>query len=245
MVRANSLVTFDLVTEGAVYDSFIKLQQPLWLLIDLNTMHQLKRILALAAFCAVSFAGLHAQAFVRPLVGLVEPRDSDASSGTYLGLVSGYYWRGADSSVTKEVSVEFGRAKWDYDTTILSYGVHGEESYVPVVLNLRAHVDIPEELQIPGFRFYIGPSIGTSYAKYEVSIKDSGGSTLFADDDSNWVFTYGASAGFVVPIYKAIDLDIGYRFIHLDGDDVEIAGQNMSISSSSVHVLYMGIGYRF
>lgn len=185
-------------------------------------------------------AGL-AETFVRPIIGIADPSTDGYSSATTGGLCAGYYWHGENASVTKEASLELGYTRWTYRGDLEGYSVRAKEEYLPVLLNLRAHFPMGQNLD--RVRFYFGPSLGLAQARGSAKVKV--GSTTYSGSATDWAFCYGGTAGFVFQLSDKVDLDLGFRLLRLEGSDFDVGGSHFEGEASTTKIWYAGLGYRY
>jgi len=201
-------------------------------------MHPLPRFVA--SWLSLASCAFAAEAFVRPVVSYVKPSGDGYSSSTAIGLAAGVYL-GAQSE--HEINLEFAYTKWDLHE---SYGgplhLEGEEKFLPVLVNYRYYVR-DDTAALKATRFYLGPCVGMTRTKLDFTFTGSG--VRFASNDSDWVFTYGGSTGFVTKLGGRFELDLGYRYLRLDQSDYSAPGTTLKGKNSSAHVFSAGVGFRF
>jgi opacity protein-like surface antigen len=203
----------------------------------MNTTQKVTVLLSVAAAMALANHGLAAEAFIRPTIFYVEPATDGFKSATGYGVAGGVCF---GSGENHEVSIEWDYVKWDFHLTV-SPGVDlasWYEKFMPVMVNYRYYVAGTEELK--NVRFYIGPSAGMTRSEFGGTLSGVGSTS-----DSKWTFSWGGSVGFVVKLAKRVDLDIGYRYIKIQGGTYHFEGLPVRFEDSHANVFYGGIGIRF
>lgn len=198
----------------------------------------LKKAALLIAVATMTLAnhGLAAEAFIRPTISYVEPATDGFKSATGYGVAGGLNF---GSGGNHEVSIEWDYVKWDFHYAVLpGVDLALYEKFMPVMVNYRYYVAGTEELK--NVRFYIGPSAGMTRSEFGGTLSGVGSTS-----DSKWTFSWGGSVGFVVKLAKRVDLDIGYRYIKIQGGTYHFEGLPLRFADSHANVFYGGIGFRF
>ncbi|MBO0903993.1 outer membrane protein [Jiella sonneratiae] len=143
-------------------------------------------------------------------------------------------------------NVSFGAADASLDSKAEAYE-----------LMANAYVDLGT---YAGFTPYLGAGAGAVHVSYETGCRylstscDANFDELKTDEGSDWRFAYSLMAGVSYDVSKNLKLDVGYRFMDVDGGGVtEVIGQNtttgdtMAISGSDDgfkrHTIQAGIRY--
>jgi len=178
----------------------------------------------------------HAEGFIRPSLLYVSPTMSGASTATGFGLAVGGRF---GPQAAHELSFEGSWVKWDESANYAGYAVSGSLKYAPCLLNYRYYFGQAASAT----RFYIGPSAG--FACTTASVSAIGPNVNVAVSDSTSSAAYGASLGLVFKLAQKVDLDLGYRYLFVKGNQVTIAGTTVTLDDAKAHVLYAGVSFRF
>jgi opacity protein-like surface antigen len=181
-----------------------------------------------------------AEYFVRPIVANVDIRTAGYTNATSLGFCAGYFWDGEEPSMRNEISLEYGSATWKFDFYGQGYAIHASEQHQPIFMNFRVHGS--GEWAMKNLRFYLGPCLGWTYSTGRATAT---GSVIGSANISAWNFTYGGSAGFNYRISRLVDVDVGYRYLHIAGGAYTTDGITVTTESAGARILYAGIGFHF
>ena len=198
------------------------------------------KVIALVALLGANFAAATEPAsskpeyFIRPLVAYVKPTDGNSATG--FGFAAGGSF---GSQKEHEVSFELTHAKWDESMTDPTVSVSGSLKYMPYLLSYRYYFG-PEALKA---RFYVGASAGFTSVDVSVQAVDSG--ATFSGSDTAWGSTLAGTIGVKVRLSEKADLDLGYRYQHTSGPTITLAGESIELDDLKVHVVYVGVGFRF
>ena len=183
----------------------------------------------------------HSEMFIRPIVSSVNPSTSGISNATGVGFCTGVYWREKTEDVEKEISFEFLRANWSADASDAGYNGHASATFMPLLLNLRVNVCPDNDLKL--LRLYIGPSFGETRATAKLHITGNGAD--FYASDSDWSFSWGGSAGFLIRVSERVDIDVGYRYLSASESKFSYQGSTFSTGTNKANIYYCGVGVRF
>jgi opacity protein-like surface antigen len=92
---------------------------------------------------------------------------------------------------------------------------------------------------------YIGAGIGGAHIKWDNMVDDAGGLNR---GSSNWRFAYALMAGASYCLTNNIDLDLGYRFTHVEGGKMFELNPNVGPGfdkGMNVHEVRAGLRYNF
>ena len=194
-------------------------------------------ILGLAAMAA-ALPSLQAAgpAFIRPTIAYVAPEADGYDDAGYIGVAAGVT---TGSTRQHEFSGEIGATGWEFDERVAGTRVEATETYVPILANYRYYVQ-PTGSKV---RFFFGPSIGFTAASYEI---EASGSGFFQKDDSAEVFfTFAGNAGVDIQFNEKFSLNVGYRYLDIDGGETELFGETLDLDESKSHVIFAGLNIRF
>ncbi len=191
-------------------------------------------VLALAPFSTAQAAKVGV--VLRPIVGYVSPDADGYDNAGYIGFAGGV---AVGTTRQHEFHVETGVTGWEQKESGYGYYAEGTETYVPVLVGYR-HYTEPLGSKL---RLYVGPSIGLTHVLYEIEARGSG---VFIKDDSNEVlFTAAANIGVEIRFNERMSLDVGYRYLYIDGGDTELLGMNVSFDDARAHIGQVGLNIRF
>ena len=190
--------------------------------------------LALVAVSSLQAAG---NGFVRPTIAFVSPDAEGYDDALYAGADVGAF---LGKNRNHEISGEIGGVAWEYKENFGALRGEGEETYVPFLANYRYYVGTPDVNKV---RFYFGPSLGFTSATYEAKVWGPG--FYRADEASEVLFTFAANVGVEVKINERLSLNIGYRYLHIDGTETELFGSNIDLDDSKAHIGSVGLTVRF
>ena len=110
--------------------------------------------------------------------------------------------------------------------------VDGDFDAIGLLAN--AYVDLGT---IAGFTPYIGAGVGTTYLDY-------GPLSSGFDGEDDWRFTWALMAGASYDISKSLKLDVGYRYLDVDGGNVfSAAGATQEDEGYQKHEIRAGLRY--
>lgn len=203
-------------------------------------MNSVSRVVLAALGAATLATASSAEYFIRPLIAHVDPDQDGYSSATGFGLAGGRYF---GPKLQHELSVDLTFTKWEDSANMGSMGsVSAEEAHMPVLVHYKYHFalsDGPSPL-----RLYVGPGLGMTQTELDLRGTVTGLGT-FADSDSNWNFTWAASVGIIFKLSPKVDLDFGYRYLHVKGSDYNLLGGTFEAEDGKASVFYGGVGFRF
>jgi opacity protein-like surface antigen len=194
-------------------------------------------ILGLAAMAA-ALPSLQAAgpAFIRPTIAYVAPEADGYDDAGYIGVAAGVT---TGSTRQHEFSGEIGATGWEFDERVGNTRLEATETYVPILANYRYYVQ-PAGAKV---RFFFGPSIGFTAASYE--IEASGGGFFQKDDSAEVFFTFAGNAGVDIQFNEKFSLNVGYRYLYIDGGETELFGETLDLDESKAHVIFAGLNIRF
>lgn len=118
-------------------------------------------------------------------------------------------------------------------------------AYSALLLLANAYADLGT---YHGFTPYVGAGIGGARIKWDDLHNVIGGGTTIHKGDSNWRFAYALMAGVSYCLTRHIDLDVGYRFTHINGgqmfDYAPVAGPGFD-HGINVNEVRAGLRYNF
>ena len=190
--------------------------------------------LALVAVSSLQAAG---RGFVRPTLAYVSPDAEGYDDAVYVGADIGGF---LGKNQNHEISGEIGAIAWEYDERFGAFRGTGEETYVPFLANYRYYVGAPDVNKV---RFFFGPSIGFTEATYEARVTGPG--VNLRDEASELLFTFAVNVGVEVKLNERFSLNLGYRYLHIDGTDTEMFGSNIDLDDSKAHLGVAGLTVRF
>lgn len=192
--------------------------------------------LAALALTVTTSSQAAVQAFVRPVIAYVHPDADGYDDAGYLGVQAGVF---TGATKQHEFSGEIGATGWDFDDRYGNTRVQGTETYVPVLASYRFYTQ-PVGSKV---RFFFGPSIGFTEAGYEIEVSSPG---RFEKDDSTEIFfTFAANAGLDITVNDRFSINVGYRYLHIDGGETELLGNDLDLEESKAHVVFAGLNIRF
>jgi opacity protein-like surface antigen len=188
---------------------------------------------ALAAVATTQAAG---PAFIRPTVAYVMPDADGYDDAAYLGVAAGAT---VGQTSQHEFSGEIGATGWEFEERFGSTWIEGTETYVPFLANYRYYAQ-PADAKV---RLYFGPSIGFTQARYEIEVRSPG---FFGKDDSTEIlFTFAANIGVDIQLTEKLSLNVGYRYLYIDGGETELFGADIDLDESNAHAITAGLNIRF
>ncbi len=194
------------------------------------------KFVALATLFSALIAPVLAEGFVRPSLLFISPTMEGASTTTGVSCAVGGR---LGAQLEHEWSVEGAFAKWDESANYAGYSVSGDLRYKVLLANYRYYFgngDAPA-------RFYVGPSAG--FACTTAGVHAIGDNWNVAVSDSTWSATWAASAGVTIRLAPRVDLDVGYRYLFVKGNDVTVSGTTVTLDDAKAHILYAGVSFRF
>jgi opacity protein-like surface antigen len=204
-----------------------------------TTMKTYLKLAACATLMAAASSSVAADYFVRPLVSYVSPI-GDAPSTDGYGVCAG---TNIGQQNAHEFSFEMSLVRWHEDNPSGAAYPYAGRFYRPAIryatylINYRYHFGDRNAKA----RFYLGPAVGRTYAQLESSI--FGFRTWTGD--ATWSTTWSGSAGVLVRVSPHVELDLGYRFVRIEGADFTLSGVPAKMGTSNSHVIYAGAGWRF
>ena len=200
-----------------------------------------RRLLILTAAFVSLTTYSQAQWFARGAVTRVQPLASGYSAATGGAITAGRY---LGHRSKHELSLDVESVRWRYQDPYTTY----RETYMPVLLNYRYHMFAPDKL-FKNAEFYIGPSVGYTQAKVQFRV-ESGleyyGLPPVDVADTVWVISLGGSAGFIVRLYRNVEIDLGYRYTHTNSSDLDLGPLvRGGLSHANFNIFYLGVGARF
>ncbi len=190
----------------------------------------------LVACALLAVSSTQASGFIRPLVSFVAPTSEGYSNAAGYGVAVGLT---PDQGKHHELSLEVNYSAWKEDDSFAPYRVTAEEKYMPILLNYRYYFGSATRTT----RFFIGPSIGVTQARYSASF--SGPYFNESDSATDWVPTISAAAGLEFSIGDKISLQLGYRFLAVDEAEIEMFGRTSKLDSFTANIAFLGLGSRF
>ena len=94
---------------------------------------------------------------------------------------------------------------------------------------------------------YVGAGIGGAYVKWDNLRNDIGGDETIHRGSKNWRFAYALMAGASYCLTSNLDLDVGYRFTHINGGRMfELNGAGPGFDKGfNTHEVRAGLRYSF
>jgi len=198
-------------------------------------MNTITKLAACAAFILIS-TPTFADGFVRPLVEFISPHEEGYSTKAGAGVAVGTLF---GPQRQHEISFECAGTRWN-TAQVTSAGVAAvSERFVSCLLNYRYHFG-PATAPV---RFFAGPALGVTNNSIDLAWVRSSG--VAAGRASPWSFTWSGSAGIGFKLTEKIELDAGYRFLHVQSYNTIIAGSAYLGRASEADVFYAGVGFRF
>ena len=191
---------------------------------------------AALALTALSSAQAAGPAFIRPTIAYVSPEADGYDDAAYVGVSAGV---ATGSARQHEFSAEIGATGWEFDERVGPGRIQAEETYVPILASYRYYAG-PADAKV---RFFIGPSIGFTAAGYEVEV--SGPGVFQKDDSAEILFTCAANAGIDIRINERFSINVGYRYLYIDGGETELLGNDIEFEESKAHAFVAGLNIRF
>jgi opacity protein-like surface antigen len=198
-------------------------------------MNTITKTAACAAMLLLNLP-VFAEGFVRPLVEFISPETDGYSTRAGVGAVVGSQFGKQEEH---ELSFEAAGTQWNTARVSSVGAVALQERFVTCLLNYRYHFG-PATAPV---RFYAGPSLG--YTNNDVSGAVTGAHGVTAGRESIWNLTWSGSAGLTFKLSEKIELDVGYRFLHVQPRDTTLAGYAFKGEAVKAHVVYAGVGFRF
>jgi outer membrane protein W len=201
----------------------------------------MKRQIVLTGLVAMTLASITTtqaagRAFIRPTLAYVMPEADGYDDAAYIGVAGGVV---SGAAQEHEFSAEIGATGWDFEERAGSARAKGTETYVPILASYRYYAQ-PADAKV---RFYIGPSIGFTQSQYEIEVSGPG---VFVKDDSTEVhFTWAASLGFDIKVNEKFSINVGYRYLYIDGGETELLGTNLDLDESKASAITAGLNIRF
>ncbi len=199
-------------------------------------MNTTTKIITLAAVLTALAGTARAEGFIRPSLLFVSPTMSGASTATGFGLAAGGRF---GPKAAHEVSLEGAWVSWDESASYAGYHVSGTLKYQPLLITYRYYFGTAES---PA-RLYLSPTGG--FARTTAEVNAIGSDVNLSVGDSTWSAAYGAGAGVAIRLAPRIDLDLGYRYLHVKGSSVTVSGATVTLDDANAHILYAGVSFRF
>jgi opacity protein-like surface antigen len=196
-------------------------------------------ITGLAALALAAVTSSHAAttpAFIRPVIAYVSPDADGYDDAAYFGVQAGVF---TGPTKQHEFSGEIGATGWESDERFFATRIEATETYVPVLASYRYYAQ-PEGSKV---RFFIGPSIGFTHASYEIKV--SGPGSFGKDDSTEAFFTWAGNVGVDIKFNEKFSLNVGYRYLHIEGGETELFGADIDLDDSKAHVVFAGLNIRF
>lgn len=115
----------------------------------------------------------------------------------------------------------------------------GETSAIFGLLNL--YYDFTQFGRIKPF---IGGGVGIASVELEDQAVNLGGTKVLALDDEDTGFAYQLSAGANVTITDSVDLELGYRYLGINGVELEAVDGTSSDVDVDNHIIYGGLRFK-
>lgn len=167
--------------------------------------------------------------------------DQSYDTGYFFGGMIGYDFGGPGPGFRAEAELNYLQA--DIDTqrrngvTFNGAGASGDTSVLAGFASL--YYDLP-------FSAGITPFVGGGIGLANVDLEDHGiaGTGTFMEDSGN-AFAWHVTAGADIAMTEQASLELGYRYLAVEGVDVTaVDGTGTSVDVDS-HVLFAGVKYRF
>lgn len=200
---------------------------------------KLRNLLVPAALLLALTTNSHAQWFARAMITRVDPSWEGYSGATGAGITGGRFFGARQQH---EVSLDVSSAKWEADEFDSGLRLKGDETHTPVLLNYRYHVTGSDEFR--NVQFYLGPCVGYTRSKVDFTITglETGPVQL---EDSDWVFSWGGNAGFLVTLTRNLELEVGYRYLKLSDASYSFLDTSIEADSAHFNIYYAGLSVRF
>jgi opacity protein-like surface antigen len=116
---------------------------------------------------------------------------------------------------------------------------------IPVMLNAVYQVRLSDSWKV-----YFGAGAGEVLGSIHFVAKDAAFHTPFVFDASDWSFGYQAQAGIKYSLSRHVDIDLGYRFLAVDGYDFTFSRFNpiaakMTVDDLFVHSAQVSFTWKF
>jgi opacity protein-like surface antigen len=198
-----------------------------------------KIVLTGLAFLALAVPTIQAAgpAFIRPTVAYVTPDDVDGyDDAAYIGFAAG---AAVGAGRQHEISGEIGAMGWEFDERVGPVRVEATETYVPFLASYRYYTH-PVESKV---RFYFGPSIGFTVARYDI---ESRSSFYSVDDEAvEYLFSFAANLGFDINLTEKLSLNVGYRYLYISSGETELFDAQIDFDELKSHMVVAGLNIRF
>lgn len=195
---------------------------------------------ALAALVITSQAS--AQYFVRPMITYLDPHEGQFSSEVGFAVSAGKYL-GAQQQ--HELSLDVGVAKTEHTGGNPFITISAEMEYLPVLAKYQYHYPL-RAASIPA-SIYVGPAVGVTRMSFSLNERTviPFGTSVVSGSDDQWNFTWGGSAGVLIKVARNVDIDVGFRYLEVQGADYDLGFASMEMEKTSPTFFYAGVGFRF
>jgi opacity protein-like surface antigen len=192
---------------------------------------------AMIAAATFAHAQTATQGFLRPTLGYAIPDADDYDNELTYSLAGGV------TMGENEWSAEIGRASWDSGENMGNISIAAKEAYVPFLANYRRYFTLKDNK----VRIYAGPSLGFTYAKYEIEFRGRTGNTVIygKDDARDTLLTLAANVGADINLNEKMSINLGYRYLYLDEASITILGAKTEIDEFKAHVISAALNVRF
>jgi opacity protein-like surface antigen len=95
------------------------------------------------------------------------------------------------------------------------------------------------------FKPYVGFGIGGARVNHDHEFFSDSRGIKIAIDEWRTAFAYQARAGIGYDVNQWLDLSLGYRYLHIDGDTRNVLGRSISFGSINNHSVELGFAIKF
>ena len=202
------------------------------------------KYLPLTLLCLGSMAVVRpamAEMFVRPSVMYVSFQNSGYSNKTGLSLAAGTT---LGAGAEHELGLEIVLMDWALSQDLNAGGpfvfpTTGSGHLVPYLANYRYRFGA-KDAQL---RYYLGPSLGL--ANYRGDLTQIRSGVIANATVSQWSAVYGGTVGVTVKLTDMLELDVGYRYLHVASIDPGSGSNRIPMDATQVNLLHVGLGFRF
>jgi opacity protein-like surface antigen len=203
------------------------------------------RFALLALSIATAFPLAHARDFlVRPAAMHLNFTDDTFTSEEGFSLAAGLT---LGSNRAHELSVEIGRTDWEFSAPLFVFNntqfkTTGQGDATLAHVSYRYNF-LPSTARL---RPYLGGSLGAAKLSGDIERKLSGPWYVGQIDD--WTLSYAASTGVALRLNDHISVELGYRYLQIDGTThrgSSTPGVIITIEDLNAHVITAGVTIHF
>jgi opacity protein-like surface antigen len=139
------------------------------------------------------------------------------------------------------VEGEFGYLYAPLDT---DGGVEVSGSVKSYLLMANAYYDL-RLTSLGPFRPYVGFGLGGARVNYDHEFFNEAAGVKVSVDEWRTAFAYQARAGVIYDVNRWLDLSLGYRYLHIDGGQIDGRSRTVTLGPINNHSVEFGFAIKF